>query len=213
MECWQKTKLGWIGGRVDGERPELLVAVLADDATPSAVIRDVVAAWAATLPLTLFVIVDRLLDRSSIGPFLTETLEDFGLPPGRLLLVGVRDGATLGLLIALNSSRPGFAGLLAYDAVLGQVADLPEQAWRPKIRLIGRDGESRFDHDLFARTIHDLSALGLDVRGTLLLEPGWTPSAIRIGASYLAELSASALGVPRAPSERSARANSRSDAG
>lgn len=199
MECWHKTRLGWIGGSVAGERPELLVVILADGATPSAVVRDVVGAWAATLPLTLFMLFERFLDRSSIEPFLTETLETVGLPPGRLLLVGVRDGATLGLSIALSARRPGFAGLLAYDAILEQMAAPAEQAWRPKIRLIGRDGEGRFAPDLFARTIHDLSTLGLDVRGTLLLEPGWTPSAIRIGASYLAELSASALGVPCAP--------------
>jgi hypothetical protein len=199
MECWQKTTLGWIGGQADQTRPELLVAVLADETTPAGVMRDVVTAWSATLPRTLFLIFDRVADRLGMESCLTKALEETGLPPSRLLLVGVRDAGTFGLSIALTAPHAGFAGLLAYDAVLEGMADRAGPAWRPKIRLIGRNGEGRSDDDLFARTIHELSAFGLDVRGTLLPDPGWTPSSIRIGASYLAELSAAALGVPRTP--------------
>jgi hypothetical protein len=205
MECWQKTSFGWIGGGAEGKRPELLVAILADSETPGSVIRDVVAAWMANLPHTLFVIVDRFVDRSSIGPSLTAALEAADLPASRLLLVGVRDGATLALSIALEVPRPGFAGLVGYDAIFERIARPTGPESRPKIRLIGRDGESRPTPNLFAHAIRDLTAFGLDVRGTLLLEPGWTPSAIRIGASYLAELSALALGVPLAPAESNAR--------
>lgn len=199
MESWQKTRLGWIGGRKKGQRPELLVLILADRETPSAVLRGVAVAWAATLAPTLFVVFDRSVDRSSIEPFLTTALETAELPASRLLLVGVRDGGTLGLSIALRSGHPGFAGLLAYDPILAETTVSARQAWRPRIRLVGREGEGRVTADLFARTISDLSRLQLDVRGTLLPEPGWTPAAIRIGAAYLAELSASALGVPLRP--------------
>jgi hypothetical protein len=213
MESWQKTRLGWFGGRKGGRRPELLVVILADRETPSAVLRGVAVAWAATLPPTHFVILDRFVDRSSIEPFLTASLETVELPVSRLLLVGVRESATIGLSIALGPDCPGFAGLLAYDPILDKTTVPVVQARLPRIRLVGRDGEGRAAADLFARTIRDLSTLGLDVRGTLLPEPGWTSAAIRIGASYLAELSASALDVPPRPGENHTRPNGRDDTG
>jgi hypothetical protein len=195
---WRKTEFGCAGER-DGAAPaELLVAVLLDADMPGALVRDAVAAWAPSLPTARFLLFNRCPPAGLIEAVLLDALASADLPPSRLLLVGLRGTATVGLSVVLGAVPPPCAGMLAYDGLPVRTGQLSPAARQIKIRLIGWQGEGRGDEDLFAQTIHDLGAAGIDVRGTWMIGTGLTPAAIRLGAAYLGELSASALVIPRA---------------
>jgi pimeloyl-ACP methyl ester carboxylesterase len=171
---------------------DLLVAILPDQDSPPAALFDVAAAWAQAFPLSVLVIFEEL---ENIEAHLTEVLAQVGLPPRRLLLVGLGEGGRIGLPLALEAA-PRCAGVLVYDALpdLPVSADLRSRG--VKIRLIGRKAEDPRHDDRLGDVVRRLAGLGIDTRATQLLEPGLTPSAIRLGAAYLAELSASALDLP-----------------
>ncbi len=194
---WRKTEFGCAGER-DGAAPaELLVAVLLDADRPGALVRDAVAAWAPSLPSARFLLFNRWPSAGLVENVLPDALASAGLPPSRLLLVGLRGRATAGLSAVLGTAHPPCAGMLAYDGLPVRAGQLSPAARQVKVRLIGWRGEGSGDEDLFAQAIRDLGAAGVDVRGTWMVEAGLTPAAIRLGAAYLGELSASALAAPR----------------
>jgi pimeloyl-ACP methyl ester carboxylesterase len=187
---WRKTPTGWLG---DHEKPsELLVAVLPDQGVDAIALRDVAAAWSISMSRTAFVIFERL---DAVETELAATLVQVGLCPNRLLLVGFGSGGQIGLSLALNSAQ-SCAGLLAYDVPPAWVPDATPIVHNMKIRLVGhRNGALGGG---LGDIIRRLVVMGIDARATQLPEPGLTPSAIRIGAAYLADLSASALHRPAA---------------
>jgi pimeloyl-ACP methyl ester carboxylesterase len=147
-------------------------------------------AWATSLPGAAFAILGRL---DKIRPDLVAALESVRLQPARLLLVGFGLGAQIGFWLALETATPACAGLLAYGASQYQAPEPALLRRTVKIRLIGhKTGEPRNDNWL-GNTVRSLVDLGINARATQLPEAGLTPSAIRLGASYLAELAASAL--------------------
>jgi len=206
--AWRETEIGWFDDADGTTSAELLVAVLPDKGTPAAIVRKAATIWAHSLPTASFVIFDHSLTRAVVETLLHQALAYTNLPPSRLLLVGLTDGATVGFSIVIGASHRACAGMVAYDAKPFPLVDLSTVARHTKLRLIGCMGQEA-DEEQFAQTIRDLGRLGADIRGTLLLEPGLTPSAIRLGAAYLGELSASALDLPRAPAAFTTRHSSR----
>jgi hypothetical protein len=190
---WSKTDGGWMGERADRGLAELLVAVIGEPRSPLPDLKDIAADWARSLPSAAFVVFDLLAD---VGTRLSAVLAGLGLPVTRLLLVGIGDGGVTCLNIAFKAA-PFSIGVLIY----GPTPDLLTAGAPPrssaKIRLVGFDDGSPLHGDLLGAMIHRLRTAGIDASAAELAEPGMTPSAIRRGAAYLAELSASALALPR----------------
>ena len=190
---WSKTDSGWTGERGDGVPAELLVAVLGGPQSPAGDLREVAADWAQSLPSGVFVIFEILTD---IEARLAAALASLGLPTRRLILVGIGDGGTVCLKVAFEAAPIGI-GVLVYNPQ----PDLPLAAApvnpMAKVRLIGPTSGSSFHDELLGALVRRLRCLGIDARATELAEHGLTRSAIRLGAAYLAELSASALDPAR----------------
>ena len=189
---WRKTNVGWMSERAGETSAELLVAILADQDSPPAALFDVATAWAQAFPLSALVILEGL---EHIEAHLTEALARVRLPPRRLLLVGLGEGGRIGLSLALEAA-PRCAGVLVYDALPDLPVSAGPRSRGVKVRLIGHEAEDPRHDGRLGDLVRRLGGLGIDARATQLLEPGLTPSAIRLGAAYLAELSASALDLP-----------------
>lgn len=181
---WRETKVGWLA---EGEpSTELLVVLLPDGDGAATDLRDVAATWSTSLPNTAFLVLDRLEDADRS---VASTLDWVGLSRSRLLLVGFGAGGRHALSLA-ETAEDGCAGVLAYGIPLESAAG-PTPVGHIRLRLIG--DRTADPDESFSAVICGLVALGVDARGMQLSGPGLTRPAIRLGAAYLAELSASAL--------------------
>lgn len=185
---WSKTDSGWAGE--PGDTPaELLVAVLGGAGSPPGDLRDVAADWARSLPSGAFLIFEILTD---IEARLAAALVRLGLPPRRLILVGIGDGGTVCLKIAFQAAPIG-VGVLVYNPPPDLIPAATRTNPMAKVRLIGLSSDASFHDELLGALVRRLRSLGIDARATEMAEPGMTRPAIRLGAAYLAELSACAL--------------------
>ena len=190
---WSRTESGWAGE--PGETPaELLVAVLGGAGSPLGDLRDVAADWARSLPTGAFMIFEILTD---IEARLAAALARLGLPARRLILVGIGDSGTVCLKIAFQAATIG-VGVLVYNPLPDLVPAAARVNPMARVRLIGLGSDASFHDELLAALVRRLRSLGIDARATEMAEPGMTRPAIRLGAAYLAELSASALDPLRA---------------
>jgi hypothetical protein len=193
---WSKADVGWIGERIDGPSPELLVAVLASPQASPLDLRTIAADWARSLPSSAFVVFEILTD---IGTRLAAALSRLGLPASRLLLVGIGDGGTVCLNIAFQAA-PISIGVLIYDPQPHLLTPPASVNPKAKVRLVGFRRDDPMSYDLLGALVRRLRALSIDAQAAELAEPGLTQPAVRLGGAYLTELSASALVLPLAPS-------------
>src|SRR5260370_26555967 len=120
--CERKRLMTWTrfshGLRLDpiaGGAPEALVVLLQDLGAGAATLTLVAARWAAAVPTTAFIALDRIaqrdpppthttLDRASrhLAPLLEHQLRARRLDAGRLVLVGFGHGGTLALHMVLH---------------------------------------------------------------------------------------------------------------
>jgi hypothetical protein len=189
---WPRTDIEWRSTPA-GQKPVLLVAILTGGNSPPAGLWDAAAGWARLFPLSTVVIFKW---HDDIEARLNSVLAEVRLPPERLLLVGFGEGARISLSLALGGALP-CAGVLIYDGL----PDVPPAAIavnpRVRVRIIGHTfGDPRHD-DRLGAVVRQLADMGVDVRATQLADLGLTPAAIRLGAAYLAELSAIDGAYPR----------------
>jgi pimeloyl-ACP methyl ester carboxylesterase len=140
-----------------------------------------------SLPNAALVVLNRLEDADGS---VAAMLHRLGLSRSRLLLVGFGAGGQHALSLALTTAEC-CAGLLAYGISPELGAQPRPVGGHVKVRLIG-DRTGELDERLSA-VIRRLVAFGIDARGMQLSGTGLTRPATRLGAAYLAELSASAL--------------------
>jgi hypothetical protein len=189
---WSKTDLGWMGERADRGRAELLVAVIGEPNASPLDLRDIAADWARSLPLSAFAVFELLND---IGNRLAAALSRLGLPADRLLVVGIGKSGASCLGIAFEAAPIGI-GVLIYGPTPDLLATAVPRQSSAKVRLIGVDDGTPCYSELLGALVQRLRTAGIDAQAAELAEPGMTPSAVRRGAAYLAELSASALAHP-----------------
>src|SRR5260221_3134317 len=119
--------------------------MLGDRHTPTAAIQVAAAFWAQSLPYSVFAIFDGFDD---IEARIIVSLAQLGLPPGRLILVGLGDGGEIGVSLSLRAVAP-CAGVLAIGVLPGLPPYAIVKAPRVKIRLIGyRARDPRHDNSL-----------------------------------------------------------------
>jgi predicted esterase len=198
--------------------PEALVVLLHDLGAGAATMTLVAGRWAAAVPTTAFVALDRIeqrdppsrglppqtppdrdagaepivLDRASrhLAPLLEHQLRSRRLDASRLVLVGFGHGGTLALHMVLQHGQT-CAGVLAFAAKL--VRPFPRiLGVAHKVRLIESVGDGDVGHGGLRDAVASLTARGIDTRGVLLDGPVLSDAAIRHGGAYLVELVATA---------------------
>jgi predicted esterase len=191
--------------------PEALVAVLHDVGVRAAALTPIAARWAAAVPTTAFIALDRIaasgrlgaetthhgevgaivLERASrqLAPLLDRQLRSDGLDARRLVLVGFGYGGTLALHMALHHGRS--CGVLAVAARL--LRPLPRiLGVDQKVRLIACAEDGDGGHGGLRDVVASLTARGIDTRGVVSAGPLLSDAAIRHAGAYLVELVATA---------------------
>jgi phospholipase/carboxylesterase len=130
-----------------------------------------------------------------LGAFLDAELEDAGLGPHQLALVGFSQGTMLALYAALRRT-PAIAAVLGYSGALLGAQRLPaEIASRPPVFLIHGEADEIVPVQALHAAVQGLQAAEVPVRWSLRpgLGHGIDPESLEHGAAFLAAAFAEAI--------------------
>jgi phospholipase/carboxylesterase len=134
-----------------------------------------------------------------LGAFLDAELEDAGLGPHQLALVGFSQGTMLALYAALRRA-PAIAAVLGYSGALLGAERLPaEVVSRPPVFLVHGDADQIVPVQALHAAVEGLQAAEVPVRWSLRpgLGHGIDPESLEHGAAFLAAAFAEAA-IPSA---------------
>jgi hypothetical protein len=178
--------------------PNVLIGLLANATwTPSQMLR-LAEAWRARLPQAAFATVESAATPDHLRSCLADRLATAGLPPARLLLVGIGASARQALALAFAHPRRICRGILAFGAC--PLPDIPANCdgTGMQIRLIeGHEGR-HVEDDLLGNIVRELQGRRFDVRAAMIVPSAVlvTPDAVRLGGAYIADMVATSLASP-----------------
>jgi predicted esterase len=187
-----------------GAPPDVLIGLLSSPNRPPSQMPRLVGAWSGRLPQAAFATLGETANPEHLRSCVADLLSRAGLPPERLLLVGIGASARQALALAFTERGSLCRGILAYGAC--PVPDVPDDCdgTGMQLRLIEGHEDRHIAGDILGKIVHALQARRFDVRAAILAGSAArvTHDALRLGGTYIADMVATTLACSARMNER-----------